>query len=235
MIRDPLEEVLGASLRAADDATVETVDAGDLRDVRLARRRFGVALPPPFVPVPSAPAAVPLREAGPTDGAAVAAVQRRAWRTGYRGILRADAFLDDLDFSYLGAYWTGRAAVAPTPRHRLLVAGPPGEVHGMVDVGPSRDADAPAGGDGLATVGEVRSLYVDPSVQGAGLGSVLFAAAHEVLRRQDVGEATLWVFAGNARARAFYEAAGWALDGGTLVTTLGDEDVDEVRYRRALV
>lgn len=232
MIRDPLEEVLGASLRAAADATVATVDEADLRMLRLARRRFGVALPPPFVPVPGGPP--PLREAGATDGAAIAAVQRRAWRAGYRGLFREDAFLDDLDFSYLGAYWTGRAAVAPTPRHRLVVAGGRGEVHGMVDVGPSRDGDAPAGPDGLAAVGEVRSLYVDPSAQAGGLGSSLLAAAEDLLLGQGVVDATLWVFAGNDRARRFYEARGWALDGGTLVTRLGDEDLDEVRYRRAL-
>ena len=68
MIRDPLEEILGASLRAADDATVATVHDGALRDLRLARRRFGVALPPPFVAVPAAPADLPVRPAEPGDG-----------------------------------------------------------------------------------------------------------------------------------------------------------------------
>jgi len=230
VIRDPLEEVLGASLRAADGATVETVAAGDLRDLRLARRRFGVALPPPFVPVPRAPTDLAIRPAGPGDGAAIAAVQRRAWRTGYRGLL-ADAFLDDLDFSYLGAYWTGRATVAPTPRHRLLVAGPRGEVHGVVDAGPSRDDDVPVGADGLPETGEVRSLYVDPSVQGGGLGSALLAAATDVLVAQGSAELVLWVVEGNARARGFYERRGWAADGGRKRTPVEDGVLTEVRYR----
>ena len=69
VIRDPLEEVLGASLRAGDDATVDDVDPGDLRDLRLARRRFGVALPPPFVPVPPR-AGRPARSARPAPATA---------------------------------------------------------------------------------------------------------------------------------------------------------------------
>lgn len=231
MIRDPLEEVLGASLRAADDATVDDVDPGDLRDLRLARRRFGVALPPPFVPVPASPGAAPVRPAGPTDGAAIAAVQRRAWRTGYRGLL-ADAFLDDLDFSYLGAYWTGRATISPTPRHRLLVAGGRGEVHGVVDAGPDRDAGGPVASDGLAATGEVRSLYVDPSAQGGGLGAALLAAAVAELVDQACHELILWVVEGNERARRFYERRGWSADGGRKVTPVGDGGLAEVRYRR---
>ena len=230
MIRDPLEEVLGASLRAADDAVVGTVDPGALRDLHLARRRFGVALPPPFVPVPGTPAALPQRLAGPGDGAAIAAVQRRAWREGYRGLV-SDAFLDDLDFSYLGAYWTGRATVSPTPRHRLLVAGSRGEVHGVVDAGPARDDDGPTGPDGLPATGEVRSLYVDPSVQGRGLGGVLLAAAIAVLVAQGSAELVLWVVEGNVRARRFYERRGWAADGGRKVTAVADEALPEVRYR----
>lgn len=233
MMRDPLEEVLGASLRAADDATVATVAEGDRRDLLLARRRFGVALPPPFVAVPPEPARLPVRPGTATDGAAIAAVQRRAWRRSYRGLL-SDRFLDGLDFSYLGAYWAGRATVAPTPRHRLLVAGGRGEVHAVVDSGPSRDDDGAVDAEGLPAVGEVRSVYVDPSVAGRGLGSVLLVAAEEALRSWGADEATLWVVAGNAPARAFYEARGWAADGATKVTPVDDEVLHEVRYRRRL-
>jgi GNAT superfamily N-acetyltransferase len=233
VIRDPLEEVLGASLRAADDATPDTVAAGDRRDLLLARRRFGVALPPPFVPVPAEPARLPVRPGDATDGAAIAAVQRRAWRRSYRGLL-SDAFLDDLDFSYLGAYWSGRATLRPTPRHRLLVAGGRGEVHAVVDAGPSRDDKVALDAEGLPGVGEVRSLYVDPSVAGRGLGTLLLAAAEDELRRWGAREATLWVVEGNHPARAFYERRGWAPDGGTKVTPVDDEELREVRYRRTI-
>jgi hypothetical protein len=39
---------------------------------------------------------------------------------------------------------------------------------------------------------------------------------------------------GNSRARAFYEAQGWHLDGASQSFALGDENVPEVRYRRPI-
>lgn len=232
MIGDPIAEVLDVS-RRVDDAHADTVAPVDRDRALLARRRFGVALSPPLVPRPADPAALPIRPGGPHDAAAVAAVQRRAWRVRYRGLL-SDAFLDELDFSYLGAYWSGRAAVAPTPRHRLLVAGRPGEVHGLVDVGPARDDDAPRGDDGLATWGEVRSLYLDPTVFGSGLGAALLDAAVATLRADDrtSDRLVLWVVDGNAPARRFYERHGWTADGATKTTPVADEELAEVRYAR---
>ena len=46
--------------------------------------------------------------------------------------------------------------------------------------------------------------------------------------------ATLWVLDGSARARRFYEAAGWAPDGEERIEQLPGFAVREVRYGRAL-
>jgi len=46
--------------------------------------------------------------------------------------------------------------------------------------------------------------------------------------------ATLWVLAGNARARAFYETVGWNADGHERHRMLRGTDVHEVRYQTAL-
>ncbi len=232
MIRDPLEEVLGASLRAPDDATVDTVAAGDLRDLRLARRRFGVSLPPPFVTAPRVPGDLPVRLAGPGDGAAIAAVQRRSWRHGHRGLV-PDADIEGLDLTYLAGYWSGRAAVSPTPRHRVLVAGARGEVHGAVDVGPAQDDEGPRGADGLPTAGEIRNLFVDPGAEGGGLGSALLAAATDALAAQGCVELVLWVLEGNLRARRLYERRGWVADGGERPSSVAAGTLSEVRYRRS--
>jgi len=44
----------------------------------------------------------------------------------------------------------------------------------------------------------------------------------------------LWVLARNERAKRFYQADGWALDGARRTEDLGGVTVDEVRYQRSL-
>jgi GNAT superfamily N-acetyltransferase len=95
------------------------------------------------------------------------------------------------------------------------------------------------GDDTGGTVGQVRSLHVDPEAVGRGRGRALLAAARERLRRAGHTEATLWVVADNERARAVYEADGWRLDVATRRDPLGlpGEDVptlEVVRLRRLL-
>ncbi len=110
---------------------------------------------------------LPVRPGGPPDGAAIAAVERRAWRAGYRGVV-SDAFLDGLDLGYLGGYWTGRAAVqpvapAPPAGGRTARGGPRRRRHRTAPV--TRRPDPAA-----TSCGEVRSLHVDPTVAGRGSG-----------------------------------------------------------------
>lgn len=237
MIEDPAGQVLAASMAVADDVTVAEIESDApslLRGLRLARRRFGTSLPPPFVEVPSRPADLPVRPAVAVDGPACAAVQRRAWRARYRGLLPDDV-LDRLDLERLGSYWTGRTLVPPSPRHVMFVAGRPGEVHGMVDAGPARhDPDGAAGEatGGDHPLGEVRSLCVDPTVTGHGLGASLLAAAVAGLADRGLAEVVLWVIDANASARRFYERHGWVTDGASRTTSIDGAEVGEVRYRR---
>lgn len=230
MIRDPLQEVLAAAEGTPDEATAAELDPSDVATLALARRRFGVALPPPFAALPAEPAGLPLRPGAHGDGAAVAAVERRAWRDRYRGVV-SDSFLDDLDLSYLGRYWIGRTSISPSAQHRLIVAGRPGEVHGSVDTGPTRDEDGPVDADGRRLTGEVRSLHVDPTVMGAGLGSALLAGAEAALDANGFTAATLWVIEGNERGRGFYARWGWEADGPAKVVMIGSEALPHVRYR----
>src|SRR6478736_903344 len=56
-------------------------------------------------------------------------------------------------------------------------------------------------------------IYVDPQHWGQGVGRLLMTAARDRLRGDGAREALLWVFAGNDRARRFYEIDGWRADG----------------------
>lgn len=56
---------------------------------------------------------------------------------------------------------------------------------------------------------EVEQVYVDAPARGTGLAAMLLEHAERVIA--DAGHANAWlaVVAGNARARAFYDRAGW--------------------------
>jgi len=97
-----------------------------------------------------------------------------------------------------------------------------------VTFGPPQEEPAPQG------VGEVYALYIDPDHWGSGYGRALFAAAERGLRDTGFREAILWVLGANARARRFYEIAGWRADGGKKTDHRGDVPLHEVRYRRSL-
>lgn len=61
--------------------------------------------------------------------------------------------------------------------------------------------------------GEMYLLFVHPNAAGQGTGRALLDAAHEVLRAAGCREVFLYTDARNARALAFYEAAGYRRDG----------------------
>jgi GNAT superfamily N-acetyltransferase len=74
-----------------------------------------------------------------------------------------------------------------------------------------------------------------PESWGTGVGRALMAETVDRLRSSGFEQAILWMFDDNPRARAFYELAGWHLDG-----VVKDEEwlgtlAREVRYRLDLV
>lgn len=58
----------------------------------------------------------------------------------------------------------------------------------------------------------VETLVVAPEAEGAGVGSALMRHAETWARERGMREVVLDVFAGNDRARAFYERAGYRAD-----------------------
>jgi ribosomal protein S18 acetylase RimI-like enzyme len=230
VIADPSAEVL-ALVRSFGDPAPSAAPASAQRRAELVRRRFGVALPPPFAGQPAPEE--PVRAATAHDGAAIAAVKWRAFGTSYRGVL-PDAFLDERDVVPPASYWIGRAMVPPSRRHHLLVWGRPGRVFGYVDTGPAHLGDVASAPDGLAAddVGEVFELYVDPAVQGAGGGVRLLDAARSALVDAGFRRLELSVVATNDRAQAFYRRQGWEPTGRVVHVDLGSLVFDEVRFAR---
>jgi GNAT superfamily N-acetyltransferase len=169
-----------------------------------------------------------IRRAFEADSHAIASIHVRGWQWAYRGHL-PDAFLDGLTATLVQRDSAWRDIVARSSAEgvveRIWVAEVAGRVVGFASTGPSRDADAEPG------TAEVYIIYLDPGRVGTGVGRALFAHATEDLRRRGFQAATLWVLEANARARRFYEAAGWRADGADKIERRPGFALHEVRYR----
>ena len=106
-----------------------------------------------------------------------------------------------------------------------LVAEVDGRIVGFVGVGQSRDSDAE---------GELYTIYVDPGHWGSGVGRELIRAGEERMRGLGYRHVVLWVLDENARARRFYEVAGWTADGERRTIEFAGQSISEVRYAKHL-
>lgn len=166
-----------------------------------------------------APAAS-VRAAAPTDAMAVGAVQARAWRQAYRGVLPDEA-LDQLSGDLLAPAWHTAITDPPSPRHRVLVACAGTLVVGFAAVAPRRDRDAGEHD------GELVELLVDPAHHGAGHGSRLLAAATERLRADGATSVAVWTPVTDEPRRAFLASAGLRPDGASRTLVAADGMVAE--------
>lgn len=146
-----------------------------------------------------------IRPGTDADVRAIAELEVRAWRWAYVDFVADE---DMISVEDRVARWTGPSA------DDTSVAEVEGRIAGVVAVGP----------------GELRSLYVEPAAQGAGIGTALHEHACAKLRAAGYAEAMLWVFEDNGHARGFYERRGWVADGATRATG----EAPELRYRQNL-
>ncbi|MDH3306923.1 MAG: GNAT family N-acetyltransferase [Acidimicrobiia bacterium] len=167
-----------------------------------------------------------LRPGTVADAEAVAVVHIRAWQAGYAGLL-PQAFLQSLDESLDRRVdsWR-RTAVRPDVVY-LVALDDEGSLVGFTSGG------EPANDEGDA-LGEIYTIYLDPDSWGTGVAMPLLGDAEQGLRDLGYRSAILWVLDANARARRFYEKAGWSADGGAKIEVWGEISLSEVRYRRPL-
>lgn len=166
-----------------------------------------------------------VRRATPNDAEGIARVHVKSWQAAYKGLVPR---------SMLGALsveqWSNRWRIllgGRDEKHFALVAEREGEVIGFCAVTlPSRE---PGTSPGTA---EITSLYAAPEVWKEGVGATLLHATMEVLRKACWQEVTLWVFAGNNRARQFYAQFGFQPDGAE--NRNPDSGLDEIRVTARL-
>ncbi len=169
--------------------------------------------------------AVTIRLATSDDAPALATVHVRSWQWAYQGQV-PDAYLEQLGQT-LGERIEARHTQLEhvPPEYRWWVAEYTGRLAGFTITRPSEESDA------AALTAEVVALYLDPEAVGQGIGRTLFAHAVADFRQRGFRQATLWVLESNTRARRFYNAAGWAPDGGRKSEERPGFLLHEVRYR----
>lgn len=125
-----------------------------------------------------------IRAATLGDAAGIARVHVRAWQHGYGEVLDP-ASMEDLSIE------------AVTPRWRRAFDDPATKVWVF-------EAEGAVVGVAALHESELTDLYVDPTAQGAGVGTALLDMAVAEGARE------LCVFVANERARSFYEHQGWS-------------------------
>ena len=160
-----------------------------------------------------------IRIATPDDVVPIARIHVAAWHTTYRGLI-ADELLANLDASKNEQRLREIAESTPP---QLFVLEDDSHVLGFCHIAPAGDDDTDD------RVGEIITLYLNPSSIGRGYGRRLCEHALEQLKEQGFSEVVLWVFRQNHAARAFYERLGFVLDGADKF--LEKLQVEGVRYR----
>ncbi len=122
------------------------------------------------------------------------------WRTAYKGIV-PDAHLDGLSYDESERLWQD---VVTADDGCVFVAEDGRGVFGFAS-GQRRQRFSRV----LTEYeGELKTVYVLPSGQGAGAGRRLVGAVARHFAERRVGSMLLWVFAENRSARGFYESLG---------------------------
>ncbi|HEY5516078.1 MAG TPA: GNAT family N-acetyltransferase [Pengzhenrongella sp.] len=166
---------------------------------------------------------VTIRTADVHDAAEISRVHTESWREAHTGLVPAD-YLASLDPKNRQAEWTDHLRNGPRDGVLIWVALTETHVIGFASLGPSRDEDA--GHDER----EIYSIYLDPGMWGQGVARELMRTALETIRPPV--KVSLWVAAGNDRARHFYRRHGFSPDGTERYYRVGEQDLLEVRYRR---
>jgi GNAT superfamily N-acetyltransferase len=168
---------------------------------------------------------ITVRAATIDDARVVAEIHVAGWRAAYRGHMPRE-FLASISVERRAEDRKKDTAAPRSPEHRTWVAEDDGRVVAFAITGPCRDPDVAPG------AAEIFAIYADPGRWGTGAGRALSTHVLDDLRARRATDVTLWVLDGNARARRFYEIAGFAPDGAEKTGTFGGAVLRELRYRR---
>lgn len=166
----------------------------------------------------------------------VAELRVRAWQSAYADLMPR-RFLDAMSVTEDADRRREMFAKSDGAVSNLVAESRDGTVTGWTALGPERPDDAAGPSRPRSTeVAELYAIYVRPDMLGTGLGRALTTACMERTAQQGFTRLVLWTIEGNARARRFYERAGFTADGTTSTFELEGEGthIPLVYYTRSL-
>ncbi|MEG3626710.1 GNAT family N-acetyltransferase [Streptomyces poriticola] len=178
-------------------------------------------------PIPAPGGAVRVREMEPGDCDRVSAIRIGGWRHAYRGLM-PQPYLDGLSVAEDAERRREFFVRAPAEVVNLVAEDAAGTVLGWACHGPYRD------GASRTADAELYAVYADAGRLGGGIGRALLGESVRRCTAAGYPRMLLWVVAGNARARRFYERAGFRADGAEESFEVDGTRVPEMRYVRAL-
>ena len=140
----------------------------------------------------------------------VAEIHVFGWRCAYRGIVSDEHLFNTLLVSKRMERWTERLEENLRNNDYENYVFDDGIIKAFLGIGPCRDIDKPE-------AFELGGIYVDPCMQGQGIGTALVAYCENIAAERGYHEVCIWTFEKNAPARAFYEKQGYVLDGVTQI------------------
>jgi len=163
-----------------------------------------------------------LRHAMPDDAPAIAKVHIASWRAAYKDIL-PEARSNGLDpVRVTGSFRKSISFGAED----IYIVEKNGHIAGFISlIGGHQDP-----GD-KGTVTGICTIYLAPEYWRKGIGRLLYREGETLLASAGCTAVTFWVFAANVRARRFYEAMGFTVDGEAMVLNMG-ASVKAVHYRK---
>ena len=141
-----------------------------------------------------------------SDVPRVAEIHVFGWRCAYRGIVSDEHLFNTLLVSKRMERFEESLRINDYENYVY----DDGIIKAFLTVGPCRDEDRPE-------AFELWGIYVDPCMQGQGIGTALVAYGENIAARHGYNEICIWTFEKNAPARAFYEKHGYAPDGATQI------------------
>jgi len=160
-----------------------------------------------------------MRPATENDSMSLAIVHHFAIKETFSGLV--DQYVTERSLEYCEKAWEKRLASNECTTRVLDAAG---QVVGFAAVTESPDEEL------KDIASEVDRIYLHPSVWGKGYGKDLMRWCEEEIKSRGYNIAALWVFAVNARARAFYEKLGYGPDG--CKKTVFETEI--LRYRKEI-